>query len=134
AAAGARRSGSPEAMAAHEDLQPVHVPGDRLGAIQSEYLQRLHELMQAGQTPEPQDRRFSGQAWQGPFAWTANLYLLNAEFMKRLAESVEGGNAKARERIRFATQQWIDAASPANFLLTNPEAQQRLVETRGESL
>src|SRR5690606_6559356 len=80
------------------------------------------------------DRRFSGAAWQGPFAWTANLYLLNAEFMKRLAESVEGGNAKARERIRFATQQWIDAASPANFLLTNPEAQQRLVETRGESL
>src|SRR5690606_12199341 len=54
--------------------------------------------------------------------------------MKRLAESVEGGDEKTRERIRFATQQWLAAISPANFLLTNPEAQRRVLETKGESL
>ncbi|MBN9463270.1 MAG: class I poly(R)-hydroxyalkanoic acid synthase [Burkholderiales bacterium] len=111
----------------------VHLPAERLGQIQGEYLQRLAALM-SGEPPVPGDRRFAGEAWrQGPFAWAAGLYTLNAEFMQRMAEAVEG-DALSRERIRFATQQWVDAMSPANFLLTNPEAQQRLIETRGESL
>lgn len=115
--------------------KPIHVPGDRLATLQSEYLARLGELVRSPSAPEPKDRRFSGDAWrQGPYAWTASLYLLNEEFMKRLAESVEGGDEKTRERIRFATQQWLAAISPANFLLTNPEAQRRVLETKGESL
>jgi len=114
---------------------PIHLPGKRLGEIQSEYLQRLAALMSGAQGSGPSDRRFAGEAWQqGPFAWAANLYQLNAEFMQRLAGAVEGGDKRSRDRVRFATQQWIDAMSPANFLLTNPEVQQRLLETRGESL
>jgi polyhydroxyalkanoate synthase len=31
-------------------------------------------------------------------------------------------------------QQWIDAASPSNYLATNPEALQRALQTKGESL
>lgn len=117
------------------DGKPIHVPGERLGALQREYLARLGELATAGATPEPADRRFAGEGWQqGPYAWTAALYLLNEEFMKRLAAAVEGGDEKTRERIQFATQQWLAAISPANFLLTNPEAQRRIVETQGESL
>jgi polyhydroxyalkanoate synthase subunit PhaC len=110
------------------------LPADRLAAIQSEYLEQLVGLFSAGSLGAPSDRRFSGEAWQaGPFGWAANLYLLNAEFMRKLAESVDS-DAKTQERIRFATQQWTDAMSPANYLATNPEAQQRLIETRGESL
>ncbi len=117
------------------DGKPIHVPGDRLGELQREYLARLGELARGGATPEPADRRFSGEGWQqGAYAWTASLYLLNEEFMNRLSESVVGGDEKTRERIRFATQQWLAAISPANFLLTNPEAQRRVVETKGESL
>ncbi len=121
--------------AQHDGSEPIHVSGNRLGALQAEYLSRLGELVRSPGAPDPADRRFAGDAWrQGPFAWTASLYLLNEEFMKRLAESVEGGDEKTRERIRFATQQWLAAISPANFLLTNPEAQRRVVETKGESL
>ncbi len=125
-----------EAHALHDSGgEPIHVPGSRLGALQAEYLSRLGELVRSPAAPQPEDRRFSSDAWrQGPFAWTASLYLLNEEFMKRLAESVEGGDEKTRERIRFATQQWLAAISPANFLLTNPEAQRRVLETQGESL
>jgi polyhydroxyalkanoate synthase len=39
-----------------------------------------------------------------------------------------------KQKIRFAVQQMVDALSPANFLATNPEAQQKLIETKGESL
>src|SRR5690606_22857738 len=113
---------------------PVHLSSERLGEIQAEYLQRLGSMMSGALPPEARDRRFAGEAWkQGPFAWAAGLYQLNAEFMQRLAEAVEG-DKQSRNRIRFAIQQWVDAMSPANFLLTNPEAQRKLVETRGESL
>jgi polyhydroxyalkanoate synthase len=113
---------------------PPKVAPDRLAQLQAEYLERLKTMMAGGASAATGDRRFSSEAWQaGPFGWTAGLYLLNAEYMRKLADSVET-DALTQERIRFATQQWIDAMSPANYLATNPEAQQKLLATRGESL
>lgn len=81
------------------------------------------------------DTRFSDTAWQtSPLAsFTARAYLLNAEFLNRMAESVEG-DAKTRGRVKFAIQQWVEAASPSNFLALNPTAQRRALDTKGESL
>jgi len=114
-------------------------PG-RLLALQNEYAARLQQLwtgfLQPEAPPPPlPDKRFAAPAWtrRGPFAWNAALYLLNADFMQRMAESVEA-DQHTRERIRFFTQQWVDALSPANFLTTNPEAQQLLLDSNGESL
>ncbi len=134
--AGARGASAPAASPAVRGSAsaPVRLPTERVGQIQAEYMQRLGALMSGAPMPETRDRRFAGDAWkQGPFAWAAGLYQLNAEFMQKLADAVEG-DRRARNRIRFATQQWVDAMSPANFLVTNPEAQRRLLETRGESL
>ena len=90
--------------------------------------------MSSPNPPAAPDRRFSDASWQtGTFAWSAALYSLNAEFLQKMADAVEG-ESKSRERLRFATQQWVDMMSPANFLLTNPEAQKKLLDTRGESL
>jgi polyhydroxyalkanoate synthase len=50
-----------------------------------------------------------------------------------MAESVQG-DAKTKGRIRFAVQQWVDAASPSNYLALNPEALKRALDTKGESL
>ncbi len=41
---------------------------------------------------------------------------------------------KTRARIRFAVEQWVAAMSPSNYLALNPEAQQKAIETKGESL
>jgi polyhydroxyalkanoate synthase len=89
----------------------------------------------AGQAPALGDKRFASSAWQQsvPLAWNAALYLLNADFLQKMADAVDA-DAKSRDRIRFFTRQWLDMVSPANFLPTNPEAQQALLETRGESL
>jgi polyhydroxyalkanoate synthase len=114
-------------------------PG-RLMSLQNEYATRLQHLWSDfmkpdGGAPELRDKRFASPAWrkQSPFAWSAALYLLNADFMQRMADSVDA-DRRTRERIRFFTQQWVDALSPANFLTTNPEAQQMLLDTQGESL
>ena len=50
-----------------------------------------------------------------------------------MAESV-AGRREDQARVRFAVLQWIDAASPSNFLALNPEAQKKAIETQGESL
>ncbi len=110
------------------------MPPEAFSRLQTEYLSRLGEIFAAGSPPASADRRFADQAWQGgPYAWGAALYALNAEYLQRMADSVEG-DPRSRDRVRFATQQWVDLMSPANFLMTNPEAQQRLLETKGESL
>ncbi len=131
-----------EAGAAFETLMggfpKLSLAPERLAQLQQEYVQRWQELLQsAGSQSAPvlADKRFSHETWRQntPFAWTAALYLLNAEFMRRMADALDG-DARARDRVRFGVQQWVDMLSPANFLATNPEAQQRLVETGGESL
>ena len=111
---------------------------ETLEALRNDYLQKVGALWQdflAGKPPVLQDRRFSSPEWQAnPMsAFSAASYLLNAEFLTTMADSVEAP-ARAQQKIRFAVQQMVDAMSPANFLATNPEAQQKLIETKGESL
>ncbi|MGZ8994384.1 MAG: alpha/beta fold hydrolase, partial [Burkholderiaceae bacterium] len=81
------------------------------------------------------DSRFSDPAWQSNSlaSFYARAYLLNSDFMNRLADTVDG-DRKTKQRVKYAVSQWVDAASPSNFLATNPIAQQTLLESRGESL
>jgi len=110
----------------------------RLEALRDDYLQKVSRLWQdvmSGKTPEFKDKRFAAPEWSAnPMtAFSVASYLLNAEFMMALAEAVEV-KPRDKQKIRFAVQQVVDALSPANFLATNPEAQQKIIETNGESL
>jgi len=114
------------------------VPPEKLTQLQTAYLDEMSRLWAGLMTqhiPEIKDRRFSSPAWKSNayHAFTAAAYLLNAKFMNALADAVEV-DEKIRKKIRFAVQQGIDAMSPSNFLATNPEAQQKMIETKGESL
>ena len=111
---------------------------ETLEALRDDYLQKVGALWQdflAGKSPTLKDRRFSSPEWQtNPMsAFSAASYLLNADFLASMADAVEAP-PREKQKIRFAVQQMVDAMSPANFLATNPEAQQKLIETKGESL
>ena len=109
-----------------------------LTQLQTDYMREFGQLWQdfaVSKLPELKDKRFSSGDWHNHamHSYSAASYLLNARFLMSLAESVEAP-AKIKQKISFAVQQMIDALSPANFLVTNPEAQSKLIETKGESL
>lgn len=107
--------------------------------LQNEYAQQLAALWQnflvSKSVATLTDRRFSSAAWQSNAfsSFNAAVYLLNAKFLMSLAEAVEA-TPRVKQKITFAVQQMVDAMSPANFLVTNPEAQQKILDTKGESL
>src|SRR3569833_3353661 len=109
-----------------------------LSQLQNDYTQQFSSLWQdflAAKSASVKDKRFSSAAWQGNplYSFNAALYLLNARFMLSMADAVQA-SPKVKQKIRFAVQQAADAMSPANFLATNPEAQQKIIETKGEGL
>jgi polyhydroxyalkanoate synthase len=125
---------------AFKSLAGMTLPMQDMARLQQNYLQEMGSLWNQalGSTHDQapiKDRRFSSEAWTANpvAAFTARAYLLNARTLMEMAEAVEG-DAKTKARVRFAVQQWIDAASPSNFLALNPEAQQKAVQTQGQSI
>jgi polyhydroxyalkanoate synthase subunit PhaC len=129
------------------DTQPLTATVKEFGAtidpsaiarLQTDYMQQLSSLWQellGSKSPTVADRRFAAPEWQSNplHAFNAATYLLNARFLMAMADSVEA-TPRAKQKIRFAVQQMVDAMSPANFLVSNPEAHQKIIETKGESL
>jgi polyhydroxyalkanoate synthase len=115
----------------------VQIDPQQMLAIQQDYLREAGTLWQQGLQVRPpaDDKRFAGDAWsRNPVAaFSAALYLLNARTMMRMADAVQA-DPKTRARIRFAVQQWIDAAAPSNFIALNAEAQEKALQTHGESI
>ncbi|MDA8109478.1 MAG: class I poly(R)-hydroxyalkanoic acid synthase [Betaproteobacteria bacterium] len=116
----------------------------RLAELQASYVEKQTKLWAGllGQrpaepavAPEPGDRRFAAKDWRESayYDYIRQSYLLAARFFGELAENAQL-EARAKERLRFAVKQWLDASSPANFLVSNPEALRAALETRGESL
>ena len=116
---------------------PVRFAQDKLQALQAQYLQDATALWTNSLqgTTQPKDKRFAAQAWSANpvAAFSASAYLLNARTLMGLADAVEG-DAKTRARIRFAVEQWMAASAPSNFLAFNADAQQKAIETKGESI
>ena len=116
---------------------PLSFSAEKLKALQEQYLQEAGSLFSTdgNATPKVADRRFSAQAWAAnPVAsLTAASYLLNARTLMGLADAVEADD-KTRARVRFAVEQWAAATAPSNFLAFNADAQQKALETKGESI
>lgn len=85
---------------------------------------------------DPKDKRFKDEAWQENevFDFIRQSYLLSARFFRTVVEDKEGLDARTAQKIDFYTRQFVDAMSPTNFLLTNPEVLRRTAETGGENL
>jgi polyhydroxyalkanoate synthase len=85
---------------------------------------------------KPKDKRFAAPEWREHplFDLIRQTYQTIADHMLKSVELVDGVDPAQREKLRFATQAIVDAMSPSNFVLTNPEVMKKTLETGGENL
>ena len=118
--------------------QGLNFEPSKLQSLQQQYLKEATDLWQqalSAQTPVVGDRRFAGEAWRhNPVAsFAAATYLLNTRTLMEMADAVQG-DEKTKSRLRFAVEQWAAASAPSNFLAFNADAQQKALDTKGESI
>ncbi|HET9147810.1 MAG TPA: class I poly(R)-hydroxyalkanoic acid synthase, partial [Acetobacteraceae bacterium] len=85
---------------------------------------------------DPKDKRFKDEAWKENeiFDFIRQSYLLSARFLQDVIRQVEGLDPKTAQKVDFYSRQFIDAMSPSNFALTNPQVLRKTVESGGENL
>jgi len=86
--------------------------------------------------PSPRDKRFADPEWKSNqfFDFVMQLYLLTTKWAQELVRDAEGLDPPTRRKAEFYVQQVINALSPSNFVLTNPEVLRETVASSGENL
>ncbi len=85
--------------------------------------------------PAPGDRRFSAEQWEeSPLHnYLKQSYLLSSRWLNEMvADSTLDKATKAK--CDFYTRQFIDALSPSNFAMTNPEIIKETIDSQGQNL
>ncbi len=82
------------------------------------------------------DERFQDPEWQASLgnSLVVQNYLAYTRWLERTIYDTPGVDKKDRHAGAFWTRQWFNALSPSNFLLTNPVAIQKAMQSRGASL
>src|SRR5947208_10737400 len=89
-----------------------------------------------GEDANRKDRRFAAPEWrENPlFDQIRQTYLRVSDQLLGTVDEIEGVDQPTRDKLRFATKSFVDAMSPSNFAVTNPQVLKRTIETRGENL
>jgi polyhydroxyalkanoate synthase len=86
--------------------------------------------------PAKGDERFRDEEWQSHFLfdYIKQSYLIAARHIHDAVSSVEGLPEETRNKVNFFTRQYIDALSPSNFALTNPQVLRETLQSGGQNL
>jgi polyhydroxyalkanoate synthase subunit PhaC len=122
-------------------IEAVSAKPETMLDLQNRYMQEQMKLWMNSFQPRngngegASDKRFSAPEWEvlPVFRYFRDSYLLTSKMMM---QAVEDANldAATKQRMRFFMRQYLDAAAPSNYLLTNPEALKAALESRGETL
>jgi polyhydroxyalkanoate synthase subunit PhaC len=101
--------------------------------------ERHTAYMLTGQQPDEgpvRDKRFRDPEWRSnpAFSMLRESYLATSQFITDLVERTEGVDEATKRKAVFFIKQAVDAASPSNFLMTNPAALRAMFQSGGASL
>ncbi len=116
----------------------------KLFAMQTRYMTDAMALWQsfltpgtaASKTAEIKDKRFASDAWkEAPaFDFLRQSYLLTSNYVMEATKGIDGLEPHEQARAQFMAKQFVDAMSPSNFALTNPDVLKKTVESGGGNL
>ncbi len=86
--------------------------------------------------PGRRDKRFKDAEWQENhiFDFIKQSYLLASRHLADAANDMNPENGHDKDKMNFFTGQFIDAMSPTNFAMMNPEVIRETVESKGQNL
>jgi polyhydroxyalkanoate synthase len=94
--------------------------------------------VQAGPVAAPAkgDSRFKDDDWSSNFLfdYMKQSYLIAARHIQHAVANVEGLSPASEKKVAFFTRQYVDALSPSNFALTNPQVLRETLASGGQNL
>jgi polyhydroxyalkanoate synthase subunit PhaC len=86
--------------------------------------------------PAQGDWRFKDDDWSKNFLfdYIKQSYLIASRHIQHAVASVEGLPADSEKKVAFFTRQYVDALSPTNFLMTNPQVLRETMSSGGKNL
>ncbi|MGB0833677.1 MAG: PHA/PHB synthase family protein [Psychrobium sp.] len=141
-------TGDYDANQFNEWLNSANVDSAKLINNQMAFMEQQIQLWQSatksmlGESAEPVvaeekgDQRFVDEQWSSNpvYSYIKQAYLLNSQLLNNTLESMQFADPKVAEQVAFYTRQYINAVSPTNSILTNPEVCREIVETKGDNL
>ena len=87
-------------------------------------------------SPDARDKRFSDPEWSSNqfFDFLKQAYLLTATWADRMVTDAADLDPHTRQKAEFYIRQIVNAVSPSNFVLTNPELLRETLTTNADNL
>jgi polyhydroxyalkanoate synthase len=121
-------------------LEALSAKPETMLDLQGKYMQEqmglwMKAMQPDGEAGETSDKRFAAPEWNElpVFRYFRDSYLLTSKMMMQAVEQASL-DEPTKQRMRFFMRQYLDAAAPSNYLMTNPEALKAAIESRGETL
>lgn len=104
--------------------------------LKSALLQVVGKQAEPVIVPDRSDVRFNDQAWSDNawFNFIKQAYLVTGQAWLDSIHNVPGLDDKTRRRAEFFIRQLLNAMSPSNYILTNPELLSLTLKTKGANL
>ncbi|MBK7326329.1 MAG: class I poly(R)-hydroxyalkanoic acid synthase, partial [Propionivibrio sp.] len=86
--------------------------------------------------PAKSDKRFKDDEWESNFLFDfiKQSYLITSGHMNNIVAETEGLDESTHRKVDFFTRQYIDAMSPTNFAMSNPEVVRETMNSGGKNL
>ena len=86
--------------------------------------------------PAKGDGRFKDDDWSSNFLfdYVKQSYLIASRNIQHAVANVEGLSPESERKVAFFTRQYVDALSPSNFALTNPQVLRETLASGGQNL
>jgi polyhydroxyalkanoate synthase subunit PhaC len=86
--------------------------------------------------PAPNDKRFGDPEWTSNqfFDFLKQAYLLTTQFANQMVSEAGNLDPHTRHKAEFYVRQILNAVSPSNFVLTNPELLRATVASNAQNL